>query len=86
MTLFLWVLGFADSPLGFRIFQPEALGRGQRGGAGVDRPNPVTAITGGEGGGAGKHHKVLVHLWTLGIGSGWTVAAARREQCGQRRR
>jgi hypothetical protein len=53
---------------------------------GVDRPNPATTIAGGEGGGAGKHPKVLAHLWTLGIGLGWTVAAARREQCGWRRR
>jgi hypothetical protein len=78
-TLFLRVLGFADRPLSFRIFQPEVLGRGQRGRRRVDRPIPATAIAGGEGGGAGKHHKVLAHLWTLGIGSGWTVVAARRE-------
>jgi hypothetical protein len=69
-------LGFADNPLGFCIFQPEVPGRGQRGRRGVDRPVPATAIAGGEGGGAGKHHKVLAHLWTLGIGSGWTVEAA----------
>jgi hypothetical protein len=50
----------------------------------VDRPNPATAIAGGEGGGAGKHHQVLAHLQTVGIGSGWPVAAARQEQCGRR--
>jgi hypothetical protein len=27
--------GFADSPLGFCIFEPEVLGHGQRGGAGL---------------------------------------------------
>jgi hypothetical protein len=36
----------------------------------VDRPNPATAIAGGEGGGVGKHHHVGVHLGAVGIGSG----------------
>jgi hypothetical protein len=52
---------------------------GQRARCGVDWPVPATVIAGGEGGGAGKHQKVLAHLWTLGIGSEWALAAARRE-------
>jgi hypothetical protein len=70
MTLFLEVLGFTDSPSGFWVFQPEVPGRGQRGRQGFDRPVPATTIAGGQGGGVGKHHKALAHLWTLGIGSG----------------
>jgi hypothetical protein len=53
------------------------LGRGQRRRQGFDRPVPAMAIAGGEGGGVGKHHKALAHLWTLEIGLGWPVVAAR---------
>jgi hypothetical protein len=55
-------LGYADSPLAFDSFNPEVPGHGQRGGTGVDWPNPATAIAGGKSGGAGKHHGVLAHL------------------------
>jgi hypothetical protein len=41
-----------------------------RGVRGFDRPNPATVIAGGEGGGAWKHHQVLTHLQTPGIGVG----------------
>jgi len=41
----------------------EVPGHGQRGERGVDRPNPATAIAGGEGGGAWKREEVKAHLW-----------------------
>ena len=41
----------------------EVPGHGQRGERGVDRPNPATAIAGGEGGGAWKQEEVKAHLW-----------------------
>jgi hypothetical protein len=37
------------------------------GGAGFDRPNPATVITGSEGGGAWKLHQVCPHLQMPGI-------------------
>jgi hypothetical protein len=52
----------------------------REGGQGFDRPNPATVIAGGEGGGAWEHQQVLAHLQTSGIGSGWPLAAAQREQ------
>jgi hypothetical protein len=52
----------------------------------VDRPNPATAIAGGKGKGAWKHHHVGAHLGAVGIGSGWTVVAVRWKQCGRRQR
>ena len=36
-------------------------------GRGVDRPNPATAIAGGEGGGAWEVHQVRAHLYMPGI-------------------
>jgi hypothetical protein len=73
-------------PLGFCIFQPEVLGRGQRGGRGFDRPNLATVIAGGEGGGMWEHHQVLAHLQTYEIGVGVTCSGGAMRAGGRRQR
>jgi hypothetical protein len=56
------------------------------GGQGLDRPNPATVIAGGEGGGAGKHHQVLAHLWLSGLGVAVACSGGATRAGGRRRR
>ena len=49
-------MGFANRPLA-----------GVRAGERFDRPNPATAITGGEGEGSIEGHQVGAHMW-VGLG------------------
>jgi hypothetical protein len=89
-ALFIWVTGFTDSPLGFCFFQPEVLGRGQRGDASLTgqirrRWSPAARVEG-----RGSFTKSARTCSCPELGSGWPVAAARWEQAvgggGERRR
>jgi hypothetical protein len=57
-------------PLGLLILPTRGPWLWSERGQGFDRPVPATAITGGEGGGVGKHHHVGAHLGVSGSGQG----------------
>ena len=52
-----------------------------REGGGFDRPNPATAIAGGEGGGAWEVQQAKAHLWVTWEVEGSTGARALGCSC-----
>ena len=55
-----------------------------REGGGFDRPNPATAIAGGEGGGAWEVQQAKAHLWVAWEVEGRTGASASTASSGWR--